>query len=102
VRSLWVVCDLCHHKAVLNVDRFGDDIPVPAFDPRMVCTSCGIVGAFARPNWQERPSQESLTGGPRFTWRRFARRGRLAAPSQMVGSLHSYSRVSLAMVSPPG
>jgi hypothetical protein len=26
--------------------------------PRMVCTSCGIIGAFARPNWQERPSQE--------------------------------------------
>jgi hypothetical protein len=28
----------------------------------MVCTSCGIIGAFARPNWQERPAQESLTG----------------------------------------
>src|SRR5215472_15752256 len=22
VRSLWVVCELCHHEAVLNVDRF--------------------------------------------------------------------------------
>jgi hypothetical protein len=27
VRSLWVVCDLCHHDAVLNVDRFGDEVP---------------------------------------------------------------------------
>jgi hypothetical protein len=62
VRSLWVVCDLCHHKAVLNVDCFGDDVPVPAFRPRMVCTSCGIIGAFARPNWQERRADESLTG----------------------------------------
>jgi hypothetical protein len=28
VCSLWVVCDLCHHGAVLNVDRFDDDVPV--------------------------------------------------------------------------
>jgi hypothetical protein len=62
VRSLWVVCDLCHHEAVLNVDRFGDGVPVPAFGPHMVCTSCGIIGAFARRNWQERPTGESLTG----------------------------------------
>ena len=56
VRSLWVVCDLCHHEAVMNVDRFGPD------GTRMVCTSCGIIGGFARPSWQERPSQERLTG----------------------------------------
>ena len=24
VRSLWVVCDICHHEAVMNIDRFGD------------------------------------------------------------------------------
>jgi hypothetical protein len=35
---------------------------VPAFGPRMVCTACGIIGAFARPNWQERAKQESPTG----------------------------------------
>jgi hypothetical protein len=46
----------------MNVDTFDDAIPVPAFGPRMVCTSCGIIGAFARPNWQERAPQESLTG----------------------------------------
>jgi hypothetical protein len=46
-----VVCDLCHPEAVLNGDRFGDDVPVPVFGPRMVCTSCGIIGAFARPSW---------------------------------------------------
>jgi hypothetical protein len=28
----------------------------------MVCTSCGIIGADARPNWKERPERESLTG----------------------------------------
>ena len=31
VRSLWVVCELCHHEAVLNVDGYGDAAPVPAF-----------------------------------------------------------------------
>jgi len=43
-----------------------DASPVPAFGPRMVCTSCGTVGADVRPNWQERAGRESLTGVP---WR---------------------------------
>jgi hypothetical protein len=62
VRSLWVVCDVCHHDAVVNVDRYCDAVPVPAFSPRMICTRCGIIGAHARPNWQERSVQGSLTG----------------------------------------
>jgi hypothetical protein len=62
VRSLSVTCELCHHEAVMNVDAFDDAVPVPAFGPRMVCTVCGIVGAFARPNWQERSQQKSLAG----------------------------------------
>ena len=57
VRSLWVVCELCHHEAVLNADGYGDAVAVPAFGPRMVCTSCGIVGAHARPNWSSRTPQ---------------------------------------------
>jgi hypothetical protein len=44
------------------MDGYGDAVPAPAFGPRMVCTRCGIIGAHARPNWQERPSSESLTG----------------------------------------
>jgi hypothetical protein len=57
-----VVRELCHHEAVLNVHGYGDAVPVPAFGRRILCTSCGIIGAFARPNWQERPISESLTG----------------------------------------
>jgi hypothetical protein len=62
VRSLSVTCELCHHEAAMNVDAFDDAVPVPAFGPRMVCTVCGIIGAFARPNWQERAEQKTLTG----------------------------------------
>jgi hypothetical protein len=55
VRSLAVACWICHHQAALCADPWPDDIPVPAFGPRMVCTACGIIGAVARPNWRERP-----------------------------------------------
>jgi hypothetical protein len=47
---------------VLAVDRWADDVPVPSFGPRMVCSSCGIIGAEVRPAWQERAERESLTG----------------------------------------
>ena len=62
VRSLSVTCTGCHRQALMNVDAFNDATPVPAFGPRMVCTSCGIVGADVRPNWKERSEHESLTG----------------------------------------
>jgi hypothetical protein len=50
VRSLSMTCELCHHESVMNVDAFDDAVPVPALGPRMVCTVCGIIGIFARPN----------------------------------------------------
>ena len=53
VRSLAVTCEVCHHRAVLPADRWGDAVLVRAFGPRMVCTRCGIVGADARPDWRE-------------------------------------------------
>jgi hypothetical protein len=52
VRSLSVTCEFCHHAATMNVDAFAGTVAVPAFGPRMVCTSCGIVGADVRSNWQ--------------------------------------------------
>jgi hypothetical protein len=54
VRSLAFRCHRCHHERTMNVDHLPGDLTVPSFIPRMVCTSCGIVGADARPNWKER------------------------------------------------
>jgi hypothetical protein len=42
VRSLDVSCWQCHHRAILRADPWSDDVPVPTFGPRMVCTRCGI------------------------------------------------------------
>jgi|HubBroStandDraft_6_1064221.scaffolds.fasta_scaffold5810015_1 hypothetical protein len=62
VRSLDVTCWHCHHRATISAAPWPDDMPVQVFGPPMVCTRCGIVGADARPNWQEQPPRESLTG----------------------------------------
>jgi hypothetical protein len=62
VRSLAVSCWQCHHQAVLSGDSWPDDMPVPAFGPRMVCSRCGIIGADARPNWREQPARLSGAG----------------------------------------
>jgi hypothetical protein len=50
----------------MSADPWPDHVPVPSFGPRMVCTRCGIIGADARPNWQEQPARETLTG---MQWR---------------------------------
>jgi hypothetical protein len=47
VRSLDVSCWQCHHRAIMSAEPWPDDVPVPTFGPRMVCTRCGIVGADA-------------------------------------------------------
>ena len=44
----------CNHHRVFDVDCYPDDVPVPSFGPRMVCTACGAIRADARPNWNER------------------------------------------------
>jgi hypothetical protein len=65
VRTLAVWCGAlgCNHHSALDVSNYSDDVPVPAFGPRMVCTVCGAIGADARPNWQER-APLSLFGPP--------------------------------------
>ena len=54
VRSLDVCCWQCRHQVILKVDHLLGDLTVKSFEPRMVCTKCGTVGADVRPNWKER------------------------------------------------
>ena len=50
----------CGHHRVVDVERYGDDVPVPWFGPRMRCELCGYLGAGARPNWRERVAVEVI------------------------------------------
>jgi hypothetical protein len=53
VRSLAVSCWQCHHEAVLSAGRWPDDVPLPSFGPRMVCTRCGIIVSM---QWGDPPA----------------------------------------------
>jgi hypothetical protein len=55
VRTLaaWCLGRNCGHSAVLDVAGYPDDVPVPAFGPRLRCEICGHLGADVRPNWNE-------------------------------------------------
>jgi hypothetical protein len=59
--AVWCGGRGCNHEGILDVSGFPDDVPVPSFGPRMVCTVCGAIGADARPNWNER-APRSLFG----------------------------------------
>jgi hypothetical protein len=52
VRTLAVWCSGrgCGHHRVIDVERYGDDVPVPRFGPRLRCERCGHLGADARAN----------------------------------------------------
>jgi hypothetical protein len=52
VRSLFVSCWNCHHRAVLSADHWPDDAPVPMFGRAW----------RARAAASEQPARESLTG----------------------------------------
>jgi hypothetical protein len=63
-RRLLVYCSVglyCHHSAVVDADRWPDEMAVRDPCPKAVCTRC-VIGADVRPNWQECEERESLTG----------------------------------------
>jgi hypothetical protein len=58
-RTLAIHCGghWCNHEAILDVldaSSYADDVAVPAFGPRTVCTVCGAIGVDGQPNWNER------------------------------------------------
>lgn len=58
VRTLIVYCGACHRDLVFNVDSYCDEVPVPAFSPRMVCTACGTINLLVGRN--ERACRDHL------------------------------------------
>jgi hypothetical protein len=43
----------CDRHRIIDVERYGDDVPVPWFGPWMRCERCGHLSADARLNWGE-------------------------------------------------
>jgi hypothetical protein len=45
VRSLDLYClgRNCHHRGVIDVSSYSDNVTVPSFGPRMRCERCGIA-----------------------------------------------------------
>jgi hypothetical protein len=64
VRGLAVYClnHACRHQTVISADDYAGDIEVPSFRLRMKCSKCGGKRVDVRPNWNEQPPAESLTG----------------------------------------
>jgi hypothetical protein len=50
VRSLDVSCWNCHHQAVLNADHWPDEVVLPTFGPRMVCSTDLRSGVLSTTN----------------------------------------------------
>ncbi len=63
VRTLAIYCGGrgCNHHRIIDASAYSNDVPVPSFGPRMVCTVCGAIGADARPNWNEMYKREPIT-----------------------------------------
>jgi hypothetical protein len=59
--AAWCLGFGCNHFGILDVSAYPDDLPVPAFSPRLRCERCGHLGADARPNWNEMYKQEPIT-----------------------------------------
>jgi hypothetical protein len=55
VRGLIVACldPSCRHETTKGVDDYSDEVEVPSFIARMVCSKCGGNRVDVRPNWKE-------------------------------------------------
>jgi hypothetical protein len=58
--AVWCLGRGCDHHRVIEVERYGDDVPVPWLGPRLRCERCGHLGADARPDWNEANSRDRL------------------------------------------
>src|SRR5829696_7661526 len=54
VGSVVATCAKCQHEAVLGVQRWPADTPVPDVGLRLRCSACGGRDVDTRPNWLDR------------------------------------------------
>ena len=64
VRGLAVNCLSAEwrHEAVFSADDYPDEVEVPSFQSRTMCSECGGKNVDVRPNWKEQPAQMSFAG----------------------------------------
>jgi hypothetical protein len=53
-RGVLVYCESiwCNHSAEIDAAWLPDDTVIRSLGPRMVCTSCDLIGADVRPDWR--------------------------------------------------
>jgi transcription elongation factor Elf1 len=56
VRGLIISClnPQCRHEAIFSAEDYADEVEVPSFAARIVCSKCG-ERVEVRPNWKEMP-----------------------------------------------
>jgi hypothetical protein len=54
VRSITATCETCQHEAILGVDHWPGDMPVPDIGLKLRCSACGGREIATRPNWRNR------------------------------------------------
>jgi hypothetical protein len=54
VRSVIATCQICGHKADVNVDALPETIIVPEIGRRLRCSQCGGKRIDTRPAWHTR------------------------------------------------
>ncbi len=54
-RSVEATCEVCGHEAVVNVDAWPADYPVPDVGLKLRCSACGAKRISTKPNWAELP-----------------------------------------------
>jgi hypothetical protein len=53
VHSVVATCAKCQHEAVLDVDHWPADMPVPDVGLKLRCSACGGRDVETRPNWSD-------------------------------------------------
>jgi hypothetical protein len=57
VRSVAATCRSCQHRAIVNVDTWPENYPVPDVGLKLRCSQCNGREIETRPNWLEHKAE---------------------------------------------